>query len=134
MSMEDYNFAKAREAWATPVKIVQYNCTCGKTMKFESEHGVIAPQRTEQNFCPRCGKRTQDIHTCTPPQRTEQEPQIAINAQVVGYVEPQRTWVGLTDEEVESYWGWEDFQCGCGKGTLLEMVRDIEAALKERNT
>jgi hypothetical protein len=46
MSMEDYNFAKAREAWATPVKIVQYNCTCGKTMKFKSEHGVIAPQRT----------------------------------------------------------------------------------------
>ena len=45
MSMEDYNFEKAREAWATPVKIVQYNCTCGKTMKFESEHGVIAPQR-----------------------------------------------------------------------------------------
>jgi NADH pyrophosphatase NudC (nudix superfamily) len=26
------------------------------------------PQRTEQNFCPRCGKRTNDIHTCTPPQ------------------------------------------------------------------
>ena len=22
---------------------------------------------TEQNFCPRCGKRTNDIHTCTPP-------------------------------------------------------------------
>lgn len=21
----------------------------------------------EQNFCPRCGKRTKDIHTCTPP-------------------------------------------------------------------
>jgi|694.fasta_scaffold41443_5 hypothetical protein len=47
---------------------------------------------------------------------------------------PPRTWVGLTDEEVESYWDWEDFQCGCGRGTLLEMVRDIEAALKERNT
>jgi hypothetical protein len=39
----------------------------------------------------------------------------------------------LTDEEVESYWDWEDFQCGCGKGTLLEMVRDIEAKLKELN-
>jgi hypothetical protein len=29
------------------------------------------PQRTEQNFCARCGKRTADlttIHTCTPPQ------------------------------------------------------------------
>lgn len=25
------------------------------------------PRRTEQNFCPRCGKRTNDIHTCTPP-------------------------------------------------------------------
>jgi hypothetical protein len=24
-------------------------------------------QRTEQNFCSRCGKRTNDIHTCTPP-------------------------------------------------------------------
>ena len=22
----------------------------------------------ERNFCPRCGKRTNDIHTCTPPQ------------------------------------------------------------------
>jgi len=28
---------------------------------------TIPPQRTEQNFCPRCGKRTNDIHTCTPP-------------------------------------------------------------------
>ena len=26
------------------------------------------PQRTERNFCERCGKRTKDIHTCTPPQ------------------------------------------------------------------
>jgi len=24
--------------------------------------------KQEQNFCPRCGKRTQDINTCTPPQ------------------------------------------------------------------
>jgi hypothetical protein len=28
-----------------------------------------APQPVqERNFCPRCGKRTNDIHTCTPPQ------------------------------------------------------------------
>ena len=46
----------------------------------------------------------------------------------------QRTWVGLTSEEVANYWDWEDFQCGCGRGTLLKMVRDIEAKLKERNT
>ena len=24
-------------------------------------------QLEELNFCPRCGKRTKDIHTCTPP-------------------------------------------------------------------
>jgi len=32
--------------------------------KFKATH---PPQRIEQNFCPRCGKRTNDIHTCTPP-------------------------------------------------------------------
>jgi hypothetical protein len=26
------------------------------------------PPFRPQNFCPRCGKRTNDIHTCTPPQ------------------------------------------------------------------
>ena len=51
-----------------------------------------------------------------------------------GEVESQdRTWVGLTDEEVELYWDWEDFQCGCGPSTLFVMVRDIEARLKDRN-
>ena len=25
------------------------------------------PQLEERNFCPRCGKRTKDIHTCTSP-------------------------------------------------------------------
>jgi hypothetical protein len=46
----------------------------------------------------------------------------------------KREWVGLTDEEVENYYDWEDFQCGCGRGTLFEMVRDIESKLKEKNT
>ena len=48
--------------------------------------------------------------------------------------EYKKPWVGLTDKEVEDYWDWEDFQCGCGRGTLLEMVRNIEAKLKEKNT
>ena len=48
--------------------------------------------------------------------------------------EYKRPWVGLTEKEVEDYWDWEDFQCGCGRGTLLEMVRNIEAKLKEKNT
>jgi len=47
---------------------------------------------------------------------------------------PQRTWVGLTDEEAESYWDWEDFQTGAGCLTILKMVRDIEAKLKEKNS
>ena len=45
-----------------------------------------------------------------------------------------REWVGLTDEEVELYWDWEDFQTGAGRTTIFEMVRDIETKLKERNT
>jgi hypothetical protein len=47
---------------------------------------------------------------------------------------PQRTWVGLTDEEIELYWDWEDFQTGAGRSTIFEMVRDIQAKLKEKNT
>jgi hypothetical protein len=46
----------------------------------------------------------------------------------------QRTWVGLTNDEVERYWDWEDFQTGAGRSTIFEMVRDIEAKLKEKNT
>jgi hypothetical protein len=82
-------------------------------IKDKVRQAIAELESQERNFCPRCGKRTNDIHTCTP---------------------PQRTWVGLTDEEVESYWDWEDFQCGCGRGTLLDMVRDIESKLKELNT
>jgi hypothetical protein len=29
---------------------------------------ALAQPALEKNFCPRCGKRTKDIHTCTPPQ------------------------------------------------------------------
>jgi phage host-nuclease inhibitor protein Gam len=58
--------------------------------------------------------------------------QIAFNSEVVGYVSPQRTWVGLTDEEIKrmgkldldsNYFGiWYDF------------AKAIEAKLKEKNT
>jgi len=46
----------------------------------------------------------------------------------------EKEWVGLTEEEVELYWDWEDFQTGAGRSTIFEMVRDIEARLKEKNT
>jgi hypothetical protein len=59
----------------------------------------------ERNFCPRCGKRTNDIHTCTP---------------------PQRTWVGLTDDEHCDIWYKESLD-------WMEYGKAIEAKLKERN-
>ena len=40
------------------------------------EHAMSEVQRLgqeieqERNFCHRCGKRTKDIHTCTPPKET----------------------------------------------------------------
>jgi len=43
-------------------------------------------------------------------------------------------WVGLTDAETQAYWDWEDWQTGAGRSTIFEMVKDIEAKLKERNT
>ena len=46
---------------------------------------------------------------------------------------PKLPWVGLTEEEVELYWDWEDFQTGAGRSTIFEMVRAIEAKLKEKN-
>jgi hypothetical protein len=45
-----------------------------------------------------------------------------------------KPWVGLSEEEVEAYDDWEDFQVGCGRQTLFDMVRNIEAKLKEKNT
>ena len=36
----------------------------------ESLRQAIAElESQERNFCPRCGKRTNDIHTCTPPMK-----------------------------------------------------------------
>ncbi len=58
-------------AWMKPDvlcdRACMYLCTKGFT-QFPECVTIHPPQRTEQNFCPRCGKRTNDIHTCTPPQ------------------------------------------------------------------
>jgi len=60
------------------------------------------------------------------------KPQIAFNAEVVGYVAPQRTWVGLTDEEkaqfVVAYYpsNWD-------RKTAVSLMNDYEKYLKEKN-
>ena len=41
----------------------------------------------------------------------------------------QRTWVGLTDEEVDECYYWKD-----RLWTTDELVRHVEAKLKEKNT
>jgi len=57
------------------------------------------------------------------------KPQIAFNAEVVGYIAPQRTWVGLTvDEIAELVCNLEDPE------NRIELGQKIEAKLKERNT
>jgi hypothetical protein len=77
-------------------------------------------QRIEQNFCPRCGKRLggeDSIHTCTPPQEQQSC--------------DKRTWVGLPDEEIDSYFedhGWSPSEY------YYPVIKDIEAKLKELNT
>lgn len=105
------------------------------------------PPQLEQNFCPRCGKRTNDIHTCTPPQRTEPPdwfPAVEnilneYGLQAIDFVadfktamkdaeKSQRTWQGLTDEEIIQI-----VNANSSKGLYL-MAKAIEAKLKERNT
>lgn len=36
-------------------------------LTIESLNDKVMRLMEERNFCPRCGKRTTDIHTCTPP-------------------------------------------------------------------
>jgi hypothetical protein len=59
------------------------------------------------------------------------------SAGVLLYTTPQRTWVGLTDEEIKKWWasenGLEDCDM-CKIDDFLMAVQAIEAKLKEKNT
>jgi len=55
------------------------------------------------------------------------KPQIAFNAEVVGYVAPQHTWVGLTKMEL--------IKCGVFPwGNSYRLYEAIEDKLKQKNT
>jgi hypothetical protein len=45
----------------------------------------------------------------------------------------KEAWVGLTDEEIETYLDWDDWQVGTDRSIILGMVRDIEARLRSKN-
>ena len=80
-------------------------------------------------------------------QRTEQEP-VAKYSDIVSdggldprnTAQPQRTWVGLTDDELLEIYGWRkapmlsDFIVEEAKQELLGALRKVEAKLKEKNT
>ena len=58
------------------------------------------------------------------------KPQIAFNAEVIGYVAPQRTWVGLAPEdtfEIAERLGLSDI-------AWVDLMQAIEAKLKEKNS
>jgi hypothetical protein len=68
----------------------------------------------ERNYCTRCGKRTNDIHTCTPPQRSESSGKPS-------------AWVGLTNEELTDLF----YNTNLGQQSA---VSQAVALLKERNS
>jgi hypothetical protein len=70
-------------------------------------------------------------HTAIKKTLAQPEQQIAINSEIVGYVAPQRTWVGLTDEDLKLI--CDEWQIYNG-AWMNVFVGDIEAKLKERNT
>jgi hypothetical protein len=59
------------------------------------------------------------------------KPQIAFNPEVVEYVAPQRTWVGLTEEDLKLLSAEYRIVYGSWVG---DFAKAIEAKLKERNT
>ena len=79
-------------------------------------------------------KPKDELMLYTTPQ-SEKYPQIAINPEIVGYVAPQRTWVGLTKEEIAEFDTWHDTrEEEVGWCNPSEIVAYIEDKLKEKNT
>ena len=63
----------------------------------------------------------------------EQYPQIAISPEIVGYVAPQLTWVGLTDEDIWEAYMESTVELDCSTDELYALSRTVEAKLKEKN-
>jgi hypothetical protein len=112
--------------------------TCNETLRAQ---GKAYPRTCKKcGLGPCVGKPKSDT---TPPAAPVQEPvaweqfypdigkpQIAFNAEVVGYVAPQRTWVGLTDGVMCDI----AIEHGLMSIDWIDFARAIEQALKEKNT
>jgi hypothetical protein len=98
------------------------------------------PQRTEQEPVKYSDYEPDGVHHNKPQQEPvawEQfypdigKPQLTYPPQGIYYTPPQRTWVGLTDEEIDSYFedqGWSPSK------DYYPVIKAIEAKLKEKNT
>jgi hypothetical protein len=104
--MSEYDEASP---WVEDHEITQYVEAFAKLVAAKA---IAELESQERNFCPRCGKRTNDIHTCTPPQRSESSGKPS-------------AWVGLTDDEISAL----------SKGHIVRSTyaRAIEAKLKQKN-
>ena len=92
--------------WNSHNQVVQCH-NCGQVYE-------TPPQLEERNFCPRCGKRTKEIHTCTP---------------------PQRTWQGLTDEDKKQITKEANYHWEMTAGEYADRIGELtESKLKEKNT
>jgi hypothetical protein len=67
----------------------------------------------ERNFCSRCGKRTNDIHTCTP---------------------PQRTWVGLTNDELTDLFYNTNLGQQSAVAQAIALLKQKNGFAEEKNT
>jgi hypothetical protein len=131
-------------------------------VKLVAAKAIAELESQEHNFCSRCGKRTNDIHTCTPPRNIEQDLSeqgrkksailgnnieemvnnglpflTALDTALKVYDHhtpklhpPQRTWVGLTDEETKLLWTEHGYRSAMCK----PFAQAVEAKLKEKNT
>ena len=129
MNTEDSEFERIEAEAKRRAQAAEDDDTQGYVSEF--------PLPNERNFCPRCGKRTKDIHTCTPPQQQAEPVAWAVQAcskmwrgefaeidakaeakriggTCVAYplYTAQRDWAGLTDED------WE--KVANRKGTSLD--------------
>jgi len=71
---------------------------------------------------------TRPIGISVPHRKVEDEPQIAINSKVVGYVVKKRAWVSLTDKQIH-----ECIAYGKGGCEIEQTAKNIELKLKALN-
>ena len=85
-----------------------------------------APQRTERPVdCERCNRLEEQAYDLVGKLRV---------ANIKLSMQPQRTWVGLTDEDCEEVERWVEFkEEGSGRIPMQKLARYIEAKLKEKN-